>query len=321
MPQYSGVFTKTQQANASGGSTPPNWTGSIFVTELLIVGGGGSGGGQLGISGGGGAGGALLGSSFYLPLGTYTVTVGGGGAGGGSSTNGQDSVFGTFTAKGGGYGGAYSGGYANSGGCGGGPTIDLRTNTTTYAFMGGSPYGGTNGNSNIALPTQVSPNRNFVAFGNIGGIYGTTNNLAPNGGGGIGAIGGSSNFNTNASGIGPNGGAGLYFTTSGSSVAYGGGGGASGGYIVGGDGAGGVGGGGNPTNLTATASGTANTGGGGGGTGYVAFNNGNGGSGIVALKYPDTYPAASSTTGSPSITVSGGFRYYRWTGSGSITFS
>ena len=30
--------------------------------------------------------------------------------------------------------------------------------------------------------------------------------------------------------------------------------------------------------------------------------------------------AASETTGSPTITVTGGYRYYIWTSSGSITF-
>jgi hypothetical protein len=47
---------------------------------------------------------------------------------------------------------------------------------------------------------------------------------------------------------------------------------------------------------------------------------GNGGSGIVIIRYPDIYAAATSTTGSPTITVAGGYRVYTWTSSGSITF-
>jgi hypothetical protein len=46
---------------------------------------------------------------------------------------------------------------------------------------------------------------------------------------------------------------------------------------------------------------------------------GSGGSGVVIIRYADTY-AAASTTGSPTITVAGGYRVYKWTGSGSITF-
>jgi hypothetical protein len=45
-----------------------------------------------------------------------------------------------------------------------------------------------------------------------------------------------------------------------------------------------------------------------------------GGSGIVIIRYADTYAAASSTTGSPTITTAGGYRVYQWTSSGSITF-
>jgi len=59
-------------------------------------------------------------------------------------------------------------------------------------------------------------------------------------------------------------------------------------------------------------------GGGGGGSGNGT--GGSGGSGVVVIKYADTYPAASATTGSPTITVTGGFRIYQFNGSGSITF-
>jgi hypothetical protein len=73
--------------------------------------------------------------------------------------------------------------------------------------------------------------------------------------------------------------------------------------------------------LTAAIAGTANTGGGGGGgDSHGAANAGNGGSGILILRYADTYDAATSTTGSPTITVTGGFRIYKFTSSGTITF-
>jgi hypothetical protein len=87
-------------------------------------------------------------------------------------------------------------------------------------------------------------------------------------------------------------------------------------------GVGGVGGGGNAGINANGSAGTANTGGGGGGGPRIGggVNGGAGGSGIVILRYPDTFIAATSTTGSPTITVAGGFRVYKFTASGSITF-
>jgi hypothetical protein len=49
---------------------------------------------------------------------------------------------------------------------------------------------------------------------------------------------------------------------------------------------------------------------------------GAGGSGVVIIRYPNTYLDATSTTGSPTYTNTGGYKIYKWTtvGAGSITF-
>ena len=59
---------------------------------------------------------------------------------------------------------------------------------------------------------------------------------------------------------------------------------------------------------------------GGGGGGGNPSPTGSGGSGIVYLKYPESFFAASNTVGSPNVTVAGGYRIYRFWQSGSITF-
>jgi hypothetical protein len=60
---------------------------------------------------------------------------------------------------------------------------------------------------------------------------------------------------------------------------------------------------------------------GGGGGGYsVSMVGQNGASGIVILRYPAIYSPAVSVTGSPSTYISGYWRVYIWTTSGSITF-
>jgi hypothetical protein len=38
----------------------------------------------------------------------------------------------------------------------------------------------------------------------------------------------------------------------------------------------------------------------------------------VILRYPDSF-AAATTTGSPTVTVTGGYRIYQFTASGTIT--
>ena len=59
---------------------------------------------------------------------------------------------------------------------------------------------------------------------------------------------------------------------------------------------------------------------GGGGGGYSGGLGGSGGSGKVTIKYADSFDLAASTTGSPTIQTTGGFRVYTFTGSGTITF-
>jgi hypothetical protein len=45
----------------------------------------------------------------------------------------------------------------------------------------------------------------------------------------------------------------------------------------------------------------------------------NGSQGVFVMRYADSAPALSSTTGTVSVTVSGGFRTYTWTTAGTYT--
>jgi hypothetical protein len=268
------------------------------VEYLVVAGGGGGGGKEAGAvgAGAGGAGEYRTATGYSVSAGVpITVTVGGGGTGGASGganngASGSNSVFGTITSVGGGGGaGQAAASVARAGAAGG--------------SGGGGAYGGAGGASTA------------TGSGNAGGSGSTgASNYGGGGGGGASAAG-----TNGTSGISGDGGAGLNWNSLGTTYAGGG----AGGTYQSGNGTPGAGGGGIAGKVGAGTggNGTANTGGGGGGSGgNLAAAGGNGGSGIVIIRYPDTYDAAASTTGSPTVTTSGGYRYYTFTASGSITF-
>ena len=260
------------------------------TVDYLVVAGGG-GGGQI-IGGGGGAGGMLTGSAFAVAANTaLTITVGNGGAAGSGTVGGSggNSVFSTITATGGGGGGVWAGGAGVAGGSGG----------------GGAGADGAGGAGGAATP---------AGQGNAGGAG--NSGRRGGGGGGAGAVGIAATTTAGGSG-----GAGLSSSITGTATYYAGGGGSNGDAAqisAGGQGGGGQGVGGNSSGTNCSTSGIANSGGGGGGGGNSAAA-GAGGTGVVIIRYADTSSPAV-TTGNPDIIISGGYRIYRFTQSGTIKF-
>jgi len=274
---------------ASGGPTAPP------TVEYLVVAGGGGGGGDQFVgnrcAGGGGAGGYLTATGYAVTAGTpITVTIGGGGAGGNSTTpagdNGTSSVFGSISTVGGGGGQGH-----------------VSTQPPNVPGDGGSGGGGRNGQNGGA----GTPGQGFAG----GNGNASTSPFTAGGGGGAAGVGG------NASGsVAGNGGAGLNWNSLGTFYAGGGGGSADVGGTAGSGGSS-IGGNGTVNPATGDNASPANRGSGGGGG---RLTGGNGSGGIVIVRYADTFANASSTTGSPAFVSTGGFKYYTWTGNGSITF-
>lgn len=263
----------------------------VTEVEALVVAGGGGGGSGVGgdlRGGGGGAGGLISNAAFVVtPGASLAVTVGAGGA---AAANGNDSVFATLTADGGGRGGSGAQtGFA--GGSGGG---------------GGAPSGGA---------ASFTGGAGTVGEGNDGGTGGTDGTTYRNGGGGggAGAVGGAGSAN----GVG---GAGLASLITGASVTYAGGGG-GGGPAAANGGAGGGGRGGAYSAGAATA-GIANTGsGGGGGANTVA--GASGGSGVVIIRFPTqtrSYQALTSYADNAAALAAGKLvgQFYKKTADGSV---
>lgn len=284
----------------------------LSAVELLIVGGGGGGGGTISghheSAGGGGAGGLYYNATMPI-TGSHLVTVGNGGSGGTNSGTtgytGENSIFGTKIALGGGGGG---GQYANpsnngiNGGSGGG-------------WCGHAGFGRAATNTGTQSTSETGGLGNAGGQSTAGGAYGG------GGGGGAGSGGSSGSGSSGSYSGGGAGGAGVQYSITGSSQWYaaGGGGaaqangsGGSGGSGIGGNGSAGSGSGGAPS-----------TGSGGGGGGAQGGSGGNGGSGVVIFAVPGNHTAASipgtltytrDTSSRPSHTV------YRFTaGSGTIT--
>jgi len=249
-----------------------NVPASVSSVDVLVVAGGGGAGNDGG--GGGGAGGLIYRPGFPVtPSGTVSVTVGCGGAGGNPSsqackvgTPGQDSTFGTLTAKGGGGGGGGDCFQAGlPGGSGGGG--------------GGNLGGGDCGSGGSAIQSTQPGDSGAYGFGNSGGDGQRPGNLDQYSGGGGGAAASGQPGNS-----GSGGGNGKAYTIADGTtpVYYAGGGGGSYGVSPYLPSPGGQGGGG-PSCAGSGTQGEANKGGGGGGPSFEC--SGKGGKGIVIVRW------------------------------------
>jgi hypothetical protein len=270
------------------------WTRPAGVTEvdLLVVGAGGGGGGVIG--GGGGAGEVVYIEDFDVSsLPSASITVGAGGLGGNGwntatqqGSKGEDTVFDSITADGGGSGGPYGG-----------------ASVCNQATMDGASGGGAGANliSCIGLGT--------AGKGHDGGAGASDNNSG--GGGGFLSQGGDG-FNGSYSG---SGGKGIVLNILDYERQYGSGG---GGGTRNGQGFAGIGNGysgGNGTTTTAEAqTGRPSTGSGGGGAGYSdstsARRGGNGGHGAVIIRYPAPAPQYNHLAGYWKMDETGGTGAY-----------
>ena len=309
----------TYDSTNDNGNNQTNYTLNVtsdMSCEVLIVAGGGGGGMDMG--GGGGGGGVIHFETLNLKAGAKTISVGNGGdyapaAGvdGQPSSHhytinakqGANSVFDTYIAIGGGYGGS---------------------SPHTYTLGGGGGPGGSGGGSSGYSATNqlVKAGIGTLGQGNRG-AYGLKAHYS-GGGGGAGEIGGGGEDGEAAR---QRGGDGLQFDILGTPYYWGGGGGGSGYSTTGGNGGKG-GGGGGAVNTTFGGTGGINdgqpggggvinsqtnrpgghagehTGGGGGGGSHYQGNNrgGNGGSGVVIIKYSSLYEL--TTTNNIDYTLS-----------------
>lgn len=262
------------------------------TAEVLVVAGGGAG--SIDHGGAGGAGGLLYSAAYTLSPGALSVTIGKGGRplvgsylsvysytlsnvrdtqGGiafrayGNALSGNNTVFGSSTALGGGGGSGfnYTISRAGDGGSGGGA-----------GAVSGQPGGNTTQGNSGGIPG--------FGFGG-GGISGGVDCGGGGGGAGSAGIDGSASV---GGGVAGDGGAGLNYSISGTSVGYAGGGGGgqhNSGNVGEATHGGGWGNGRTNQDGTGLGGGTPGTGGGGGGRSNDGQRTGEGGSGIVIVRY------------------------------------
>jgi hypothetical protein len=320
------IIVTTDENDSAQIVMPINNTLSETPMEVLIVGGGGSGGSRGG-GGGGGAGEVVdLQSSagFTLNPGVYTLTVGAGGVApsplhtGGRGGNGQNSVFMSIQALGGGAGGG----------------VDYQSSAVLENANAGGSGGGATSTGTVGGAQQGAGGYNSYRFGNAGGLgsQGQNANYVGGGGGGAGASGGAGvAAQMSQRGPGGEGGVGRQVAITGTQVYYGGGGGGGGYCSSVGGGAGGLGGGGNGAdsgNAQSGQTGQANTGGGGGGgdetCGSTSVAGGKtGGSGIVIVAIQQQQGSLTQIQGlqySSSTSQRRGYTVYTFSGgSGTVT--
>ena len=215
-------ITTTAPVTTSGLYTLYTFTSATSITfayptliNVLLVGGGGCGGND---GGGGGGGGGIIDTSFVIPAGTYTPTIGAGGVylNTQSGTRGGDTTFYTLTAKGGGGGGSNHGAtyvprpYTNlfDGGCGGGQGATDRADQTGPG-NGVQGYGGGLGSQYCGAGGGSATARGGDASGTIAGIGAngynwSINNTTYGGGGGGGTWSGTYSAGGAGGGGGPN---------------------------------------------------------------------------------------------------------------------
>jgi hypothetical protein len=268
-----------------------------YTINALVVAGGGAGNNSN--SGGGGGGGMRTTNWTSGASVVYTIVVGQGGTAGvgtRGSQGGNSSIAGTgvpstpFTSSGGGQGGRDSVG-GGAGGAGGG---------------GGYQSNGGSGNDPSTSPSQGANGGN--------GLYSAPG--YPGGGGGGGGASGVTGQNGVSGGQAGNGGNGTQSSITGTAVYYAGGG---GGAIESNHtyGNGGLGGGGDGGNANQTAQNGTDGLGGGGGSAY-ANTSGDGGNGVVILSVP-TASYSGTTSGSPTVTTSGGNTIIKFLANGTYT--